>query len=296
MTFSEKKETLTKRIEEVLITYLPKADGPQEKLLEAMRYSVNAGGKRLRPMLMLSSFELFGGKDRSVEPFLAAMEMIHTYSLVHDDLPAMDNDDFRRGKPTTHKAFGEAAAILCGDALLNLSMETACLSFSLAPENPNIPKALSVLYQRSGIFGMIGGQAVDVEADSGRPIDRETLDFIYRLKTGALIEGACTVGAVLAGAPEKDLAVLQKAAKAAGMAFQIRDDILDVEGTFETLGKPVGSDARNQKATFVTLEGLDAARQKVEELTKEAALAFDSIQGDTAFLKELILSLAKRNS
>ncbi len=285
-----------KEIEEIIGQYLPKEEGLQKRLTEAVNYSVNAGGKRLRPMLMLLTFEMFGGKDASIRPFMAAMEMIHTYSLVHDDLPAMDNDEYRRGKKTTHAVYGEAMGILAGDALLNFSVETACRAFSEAPENPYIGKALSLLYRSSGIYGMIGGQAVDVETDQGREKDEEVLEFVYALKTGALLEASMTVGACLAGAQDKDLEALRKVAQCVGRAFQIKDDLLDRYGTFEELGKPIGSDEKNAKVTYVTLKGAEAAEKEVERLTKEAVDILDGFSQEHEELKELLLSLVERKN
>ena len=288
------KQTLLKEIEESLLSFLPKEEGLQKAVMEAVNYSVLAGGKRLRPMLMLLCFRMFGGKDDSVWPFMAAIEMIHTYSLVHDDLPAMDNDEYRRGKKTTHALYGEAMGVLAGDALLNLSMETALTAFLAAPENKHIPEALAILYRASGIYGMIGGQTVDVETEEDRERDAATLDFIYALKTGALLSGAMTVGATLAGAGREKVERIRRVGDLAGKAFQIRDDILDVEGTFEELGKPIGSDEKNHKVTFVSLYGLKKAEEEVAQLTKEAMELLDSLEEEHNDLKELLLSLVDR--
>ena len=250
----KKKEEIslhTKEVEQIIEKYLPKEEGFQKKVIEAMNYSFLAGGKRLRPMLMLETYRLFGGKGKVIEPFMAAIEMIHTYSLVHDDLPAMDNDAMRRGKPTTHKAFGEAMAILAGDGLLNFAYETAALAFQMEPQNVRVGEAFTVLAKKAGIYGMVGGQTVDVQTDKGEEITREKLDFIYRLKTSALIEASMLVGAILAGASKEEQDIIAQVAGEIGLAFQIQDDVLDVTSTMEVLGKPIGSDEKNNKATYV---------------------------------------------
>ena len=242
MSFREKQTKKTADIELILKKYLPEQEGYQKVIMEAMEYSVMAGGKRLRPMLMQETFRMFGGEGELVEPFMAAIEMIHTYSLVHDDLPAMDNDDYRRGRKTTHVVYGEAMGILAGDALLNYAFETAAKAFVLYPEKSLvIGKALQVLAKKAGIYGMIGGQVVDVE-NVGNAIAKEVLDFIYELKTSALIESAMMIGAILAGAGEKDIKDVERIAKNVGIAFQIQDDFLDDTSTAEVLGKPIMSD------------------------------------------------------
>lgn len=228
----------TEQIEQIIKGYLPKEEGYQKTIMEAMNYSVLAGGKRLRPMLMAETYRLFGGSGKVVEPFMAAIEMIHTYSLVHDDLPAMDNDEYRRGKKTTHAVYGEAMGILAGDALLNYAFETATEAFLLEPDNPNVGLAMRVLAKKAGIYGMVGGQTVDVESEGTDTMTREKLDFIYRLKTSALLESAMLIGAILAGATEDEQRIIEQAAGAVGLAFQIQDDILDVTSTMEVLGKP----------------------------------------------------------
>lgn len=280
-------------IEGIIRSYLPKEEGYQRKVIEAMNYSILAGGKRLRPMLMQETYRLFGGESRVIEPFMAAIEMVHTYSLVHDDLPAMDNDTLRRGRETTHVAYGEAFGILAGDGLLNYAFETALKSFEIEPGNLGIAEALRILASRSGIYGMLGGQAVDVEY-TGRQVDFERLDFIYRLKTGALLEAAMGIGAVLSGASEAEREIVDRAAQDLGMAFQIQDDILEVTGTTETLGKPVDSDERNQKTTYVTLKGLDAAKAEVERLSRQAVGQLGQLPVKNEFLSELMLFLIHR--
>ncbi len=246
MEIKEKIMEHTKEVEDIIVKFLPAEEGYQKTVMEAMNYSFLAGGKRLRPMLMLETYRLFGGSSKAIEPFMAAIEMIHTYSLIHDDLPAMDNDDYRRGRKTTHVVYGEAMGILAGDALLNFAFETACKGLMLEPGNPNVAKAMQLLAQKAGIYGMLGGQVVDVESE-GLPLEREKLDFIYDLKTGALIEASMLIGAVLAGADEEAQNVILQVAGDIGLAFQIQDDILDVTSDMETLGKPIGSDEKNHK-------------------------------------------------
>ncbi|WP_440322067.1 polyprenyl synthetase family protein [Laedolimicola sp.] len=292
MSFKEELRTKTEEIEKLLTTYLPQETGFQKTVLEAVNYSVLAGGKRLRPLLMKETYQMFGGEGKVVEPFMAAMEMIHTYSLVHDDLPAMDNDEYRRGKKTTHAVYGEAMGILAGDALLNLAFETAAGAFDMET-SPRTAKALQILSGKAGIYGMIGGQVVDVESE-GQPLSREKLDFIYRLKTSALIEAAMMVGAVLAGASDEEVAAMERVAGDVGLAFQIQDDILDVTSTLEVLGKPIHSDDKNNKTTYVTLEGLDKAKKDVEEISERALSTLASLEHKNAFLEELIRMLITR--
>jgi geranylgeranyl diphosphate synthase type II len=283
-----------KEIETIIAKYLPKESGYQKTVIEAMNYSILAGGKRLRPMLMQETYRMFGGKSDVIEPFLAAIEMIHTYSLIHDDLPAMDNDEYRRGRKTTHVVYGEAMGILAGDGLLNYAFETAILAIQKEPQNANVPKALAVLAKKAGIYGMIGGQTVDIETDQSKEVTREQLDFIYRLKTSALIEASMLIGAILAGATKNEQNEMEQIATKIGLAFQIQDDILDVTSTTETLGKPVGSDEKNQKATYVTYEGIDKAKADVERLSKEAVEKMNGLVVRNEFLTELLLSLIHR--
>ena len=293
----KKKEEIslhTKEVEQIIEKYLPKEEGFQKKVIEAMNYSFLAGGKRLRPMLMLETYRLFGGKGKVIEPFMAAIEMIHTYSLVHDDLPAMDNDAMRRGKPTTHKAFGEAMAILAGDGLLNFAYETAALAFQMEPQNVRVGEAFTVLAKKAGIYGMVGGQTVDVQTDKGEEITREKLDFIYRLKTSALIEASMLVGAILAGASKEEQDIIAQVAGEIGLAFQIQDDILDVTSTQEELGKPIHSDEKNNKVTYVTLFGVQKASEQVRELSEKALAVLDRLYNKNEFLTELVMEMATR--
>ena len=270
--FMEELQQKVEHINNVLEKFLPAEEGQQRIIFEAMNYSVRAGGKRLRPMLMEETYHMFGGSSAVIEPFMAAIEMIHTYSLVHDDLPAMDNDEYRRGKKTTHAVYGEAMGILAGDALLNLAYETAAKAFDMEVADARVARAFTVLAKKAGVYGMVGGQVVDVESEKSDdcPITREKLDFIYRLKTGALIESSMMIGAILAGASSDEVSRVEQIAAKLGLAFQIQDDVLDVTSTLEVLGKPVGSDEKNNKATYVTFEGLDKAVSDVERISKEA--------------------------
>lgn len=295
MNFKEEQKEKVEKIEAILREYLPEANGYQSVIMEAMEYSLMAGGKRLRPMLMMETYRLFGGETEVIYPFMAAMEMIHTYSLVHDDLPAMDNDEYRRGRKTTHIVYGEDMGILAGDALLNYAFETACKAFEQFPEESlRIGQAMRVLAGKAGIYGMIGGQVVDVK-ESGHQIDEEVLDFIFRLKTGALIESAMMIGAILAGASKEDVKSMQKIAGKIGMAFQIQDDILDVCGDSALLGKPTLSDEENGKVTYVTIHGIDESRRYVTELSERAVRELEEIGGDNEFLKELVIWLINRD-
>ena len=294
MNFKLELEQRTKEIEQILMRYLPQAEGRQHQIMEAMNYSITAGGKRLRPMLMKETYHLFGGNSQVIEPFMAAMEMIHTYSLVHDDLPAMDNDEYRRGKKTTHVVYGEAMGILAGDALLNYAFETVVKAFDIAPgQSLTIGKALGILAEKAGIYGMIGGQVVDVLA-TGKPLSREELDFIYELKTGALIKASMMIGAVLAGASDADISKVEQIASDVGLAFQIQDDILDVTSTTEELGKPVKSDEKNEKTTYVTLRGLKQSEKDVTRISGEAIRLLDEIDAKNPFLELLIRELIHR--
>ncbi len=294
MNFEKELQERVACTEEIIGKYLPKEEGFQKSLLEAMNYSFLAGGKRLRPLLMLECYKMFGGDGQIVEPFMAAQEMIHTYSLVHDDLPAMDNDLYRRGKKTTHAVYGEAMAILAGDGLLNFAFETACRAFSMEGAE-RAGRAMQILAEKAGIYGMIGGQAVDVEAEKRKlRLDGEKLLFIHVHKTAALIQSAMMIGAHLAGADEEAVRELEKAGYAIGVAFQIQDDILDITSTLEELGKPVGSDEKNDKLTYVSVYGLEKSRQDVEELSNQALEILRNRQERNEFLEELVISLITR--
>lgn len=282
------------RAEQILDRYLPAEEGYQKTIFEAVNYSVRAGGKRLRPILMREVYEMCGGTDsRVIEPFMAALEMIHTYSLVHDDLPAMDNDDYRRGMLTTHKKFGEDMGILAGDALLNYAYETAFEAFNSGAAD-RVAEALRVLGRKAGMYGMVGGQVVDVE-ENGKFVDEATLLFVYETKTSALLEAAFMIGGILAGASQEQVQSLELSAKKLGIAFQIQDDILDVVGDEEKLGKPVHSDERNEKSTFAAIYGIERSSEKVKEYTSEALEILAAFSGDKVFLEECMGWLTKRD-
>lgn len=292
--FHELRKKRVEEIEQILTGYLPKEEGYQKTIMEAMAYSLMAGGKRLRPMLMRETYRLFGGTGTVVEPFMAALEMIHTYSLVHDDLPAMDDDELRRGRKTTHVVYGEDMGILAGDALLNYAFETAASAFEEYPkESLKIGKAIGILGKKAGIYGMLGGQVVDVQK-TGHAVEKEVLDFIYALKTGALLESAMMIGAALAGASEEEVRLVEKAAGKIGLAFQVQDDILDVTSTAEVLGKPIRSDEKNEKTTYVTLLGVRGAEQVVEKESVEAIELLRKLPGENPYLEWLLGELIHR--
>lgn len=293
MSFSEQVYNKSEEINKIIEEYLPKEEGLQKVIFEAMNYSVNVGGKRLRPMLMMESAGMFDGINKDVYMFMAAIEIIHTYSLVHDDLPAMDNDDYRRGQLTTHKKYGHAMGVLTGDALLNYAYEI-CAECIVNSEKPDrAAKAFAILSRKAGVFGMVGGQTVDVTL-TGKNIDVDALNFIYDLKTGALIEAALMCGAVLAGANDDEVTVMETVGHCIGRAFQIQDDILDVISTSEELGKPVLSDEKNNKTTYVTLYGVEKASEIVGEISKEAINSINAIEGKNDFLQDLINYLITR--
>lgn len=305
MNFEQELQQKVIDIEENLRKYLPKEEGQQKTVIEAMNYSVLAGGKRLRPILMAETYRLLGGQERAIlEPFLAAIEMIHTYSLVHDDLPAMDNDEYRRGRKTTHVVYGEAMAILAGDGLLNYAFETAAKAFE-AITNTNksdsiiyyqrVAKALQVLSGKAGIYGMIGGQVIDMEEYDG-VVERSRLDLMYQLKTGALIEASMMIGAILAGASNEEVNIIEKIADDIGLAFQIKDDILDITSTPEILGKPVHSDEKNEKTTYVTIMDLEQANNEVVQISNRAMTAYVALPYKNEFLKNLIKMLISREN
>lgn len=294
MNFKEEMRQRVEEIEALLLRYLPAQEGYQHRIMEAMEYNLMAGGKRLRPMLMQETYRMFGGRSEVIGPFMAAIEMIHTYSLIHDDLPAMDNDDYRRGRKTTHIVYGEAMGILAGDALLNYAFETAAKAFDIEPDSSLlIGRALQILAKKAGIYGMIGGQVIDVSS-SGEKISQDVLNVIYDLKTGALIEAAMMTGAVLAGASDEEVQKVEQIAGKVGLAFQIQDDILDVTGAEDVLGKPVHSDEKNEKTTYVTLAGYERAKEKVELLSHDAIFLLDSLNKQNPYLMCLIEELINR--
>lgn len=298
MNFNEQLQQKAADAEDILKKYLPEEEGYQKKVIEAMNYSVLAGGKRLRPVLMKESFLLFGGQGEVIEPFMAALEMIHNYSLVHDDLPAMDNDEYRRGRKTTWTVYGEGMAVLAGDGLLNYAYETAAKAFDKADdleEMKRVARALQILAEKAGIYGMIGGQNGDLEAEEGKlPLTEELLLFIHEKKTAALIQAALMIGGILAGASDTEIRSLEKAAYDIGIAFQIQDDILDVTGNEKILGKPIGSDEKNHKLTYVSLNGLEKSKEDVKRLSGEAEEVLSSFQEKNPFLISLIDSLITR--
>lgn len=297
MRFEEELQRRTYEAGQIVLELLPKFGRFDGELIEAMNYSVGVGGKRLRPLLMMSFNRLYGGDGQTVRPFMAAMEMLHTYSLVHDDLPAIDNDDYRRGEYTTHKRYGEATAILAGDGLLHYAYETALKAFDTGDNTEYVIKALKIFSDKTGINGMLGGQAADV-INTGKNIDDDLMYYIYEKKTGALIEGSMMIGAALAGASDGDLDTVCRIGADIGMAFQIRDDILDVCGDDSVIGKPSGSDERNNKKTYVTVNGIDKAQSDIERLSEEACSLTEGLGADAverAFIKELFRYLCFRD-
>ena len=293
MNFQDELAKRTEETEKVIRSFLPAEAGFAGTMAQAMNYSMLAGGKRLRPMLIRETYRLFDGKEEVVKPFMAGMEMIHTHSLIHDDLPALDDDDYRRGRLTTHKVYGEAMGVLSGVALLNYAYETMFQAFALTKEQDRVIHALRVVSQKTGIHGMLGGQSVDVEND-GKPLEKEMLDYIYRNKTSALIEASMMTGAILAGANEQEVSAVEKAAGNIGLAFQIQDDILDVTCTSEELGKPAHSDEKNNKVTYVTLFGIEEASAQVKKLSEKAVGILDRLNNKNEFLEALVREMAER--
>ena len=293
--FDDEMKKRVTEVKSIIESYLPEEEGFQRTLLEAVNYSMLVGGKKLRPLLMQQTYAMFGGTSPTIRPFMAAIEMIHTHSLIHDDMPAMDNDEYRRGKKTTHVVYGEAMAILAGDALLNYAYETAAKAFDLDPGNPRVGKAFQILAAKTGLDGMIGGQSVDVEYVD-KPLTQEQLFFIYKLKTSALIEASMMIGAVLAGATQEETEKIERIARNVGLAFQIQDDILDVVGEEETLGKPTKSDEKNKKTTYVTVKGLEKAQEDVAKYSEEAIRIMEELPYENEFLHELILHLIHRTA
>ncbi len=296
--FADELKKKTEEAQAVIERFLPKAEGPAATVIEAMNYSVEAGGKRLRPVFLMEVAKMYGAEKALYEPFMAALEMIHTYSLIHDDLPAMDNDRYRRGRLTTWAVYGDGMAVIAGDGLLNYAFETAAGAFDACHDLERMrrcAKALQVLGRNAGIYGMVGGQCADLVSEkAASPVSEDTLLFIHRNKTAALIDSGLVIGAVLAGAPEEDIRKLHQIAEEIGLAFQIRDDILDVSGSQETLGKSIGKDAAEGKATYVSMHGLDAASKEVSRLTNSALLTFDGLGRTDPFLRDLLEALVTR--
>ena len=283
------KAELAKRAalaEKIISGFLPEENGFYQTLSKSVNYSVQVGGKRLRPIIMKETFDLFGGTEETICHFMAAMEMIHSGSLVHDDLPCMDNDEYRRGKHTTWYVYHEDMATLAGDDLFIYPFEVAAAARKKTSDPGRVLRAIEVLAFKADHNGMIGGQSVDVEY-TDRPITPEQLDYIHHNKTGALLEASMMIGAILAGANDSDIARVEKIASNIGLAFQIRDDILDEISTTEVLGKPVGSDENNNKTTFVSLYGMKAAEEAVEKLSREAIEELKAIGGEGTFLERL---------
>ena len=273
-------------VEKVLKEYMPKEEGYQKTVIEAMNYSLSAGGKRLRPILTLEACKIVGGNEDEAIPFAIAIEMIHTYSLIHDDLPALDNDDLRRGRPTNHKVYGEAMGILAGDALLNYAFEVM-LAGSINKENPEkYLKAINEIAKGAGIYGMIGGQVVDVESEN-KQIEKEKLDYIHMNKTAAMMVGCMRAGATIGGANSEQMEEITKYAKNIGLSFQIVDDILDIVGDEAKLGKKVGSDIENHKSTYPSLLGLDKSKEIAHNLIDEAKKSIEKLSDDVDCLKGL---------
>ena len=294
MDFKDLLKEKVKIVDEYLEKYLPSEKEYPQIIFEAMRYSVFAGGKRLRPIMVMEACKAFGGDVEKTMPFACSIEMIHTYSLIHDDLPALDNDDYRRGRLTSHKMFGEDMAILAGDALLHHAFETmarACVEQG----DIKASKAMLAIAEGAGVHGMVGGQVVDVISE-GKPIDKETLDFIHKNKTAAMLIGALKSGAVLGGATEEEIAKIERAGELIGVAFQIQDDILDVTSTFEKLGKPINSDEKNHKVTYATMFGIEKASEFVETMSDEAINILKSMGEKTDFLVKLTEYLIKREN
>ena len=286
MEFKQALKHRANQVELLLKEYMPKEEGYQKTIMEAMNYSLSAGGKRLRPILTMEACNIVGGNVEDAIPFAMAIEMIHTYSLIHDDLPALDNDDLRRGKDTNHIVFGEDMAILAGDALLNYAFEVM-LSNSIGKENPNkYLKAINEIAKTSGIYGMIGGQVVDIQSEN-KKISKESLDYIHNNKTAAIIVGCMRAGAIIGNATESQLENITKYAKNIGLSFQIVDDILDIIGDESKLGKKVGSDLDNHKSTFPSLIGLDESKTIAYELIQEAKNSINMIGNDAYFLNGL---------
>ncbi len=302
--FEKKLGEKAAEAEKIIQGFLPEEAGYQKLVIEAMNYSVLAGGKRIRPVLMMETYRAFGGTDLDiVAPFMAAIEMIHTYSLVHDDLPAMDNDEYRRGRKTTHVVYGPGMATLAGDGLLNYAYETAIRAFSvradLTPYDGDIAdrrvKALQVLAEKAGIYGMVGGQCADICAEGKKEATLDELIFIHENKTAAMLESSMMIGAILAGAGKEQVEAVENAASRIGVAFQIQDDILDVTGDEKELGKPIGSDEKNEKTTYVSLNGLETSAEEVKRLSDEAAEILSKTEKSKEFLVPLVLWMISRN-
>ncbi len=278
MDFIKEMQLRTEEADRIICEYMLRAGSFDGQIIEAMNYSINAGGKRIRPVLIMAFYRMLGGRGAEVHPFMAAMEMLHTYSLVHDDLPAIDNDDYRRGRYTTHKQYGEAVGVLAGDGLLHTAYETAMKAFDYG-NTDNVIRALRIFGRKTGVYGMFGGQAADV-INTGSSISDELMMYIYENKTGALIEGSMMIGAALAGADDELLAAIERAGSDIGMAFQIRDDILDISGDENVIGKPVHSDERNNKKTYISINGIERSKRDIVAYTGDAVSIINNIGCD----------------
>lgn len=284
----------TKLIEEAIDSFIPSGNYNEQKLIDAVRYSLNLKGKRVRPSLTLAFAELCGGSIDPAMPFACAVEMIHTYSLIHDDLPCMDDDDYRRGEPSNHKVFGEDTALLAGDALQSMAYAAMLSEKSVkAVGGERAARAACVLAQKSGLLGMVGGQAIDLSIEH-QEVGIDVVRQMEEKKTANLIEAACMMGCIVSGANDRQIKAAETYAHSIGLAFQIVDDILDVTSTAEELGKPIGSDADNEKNTYMSLLGLDRCRELVQELTDEAIKALKEFDGDTSELRDFAVKLANR--
>lgn len=299
MDLAAKLEEEVNIVERIISEYIPKEEGLQKTIFEGMNYALSAGGKRIRPILMLETYKLFGAEGDVIKPFMAAIEMIHTYSLVHDDMPCVDNDDIRRGKPTTHIVYGETMGLFVGDGLLNLAFETIAkgmdyVDVSNSKQVEAYREAFQYISKCAGSFGMLAGQVVDKESENNDSIDLDTIMYLYEKKTGELLRASMVVGAILAGADKSKTDIIEKVATNVGIAFQIQDDILDVIGTQEELGKPIGSDERNNKSTYVAHVGLDESKKEAARLTNEAIELLSRIDGKNEFLEEFLTFLIDR--
>lgn len=293
MAFLEQLKDRVKNVEQIINKYLPKEEGYQKKVLEAMNYTMKAGGKRIRPLLMYETYKACGGEETIIEPFMAAIEMIHTYSLIHDDLPALDDDDYRRGRKTAHVVYGEDIAILAGDGLLNYAFEVATSAFTMKAGDVRVERAFQVLATKPGIYGMIGGQTADV-VSTGKSLTLDEILYIHEKKTAALLQCALMIGGILAGLPEEQVKQLEIAGKEIGLAFQIQDDILDLIGDEKEIGKPVASDEKNGKITYVTIKGLEQSQKDVQEFTKNGIMRLENMGIKQGFLIDLLNALVDR--
>lgn len=295
MDFKSRLNQGKQLVEDLLIEMLPKTAVYQKSVIDSMEYSLKAGGKRLRPILLIEACRALGGDVKKAYPFACAVEMIHTYSLIHDDLPAMDDDDLRRGKPTNHKVFGEGVAILAGDGLLNYAHELMIKSIVEDVENKSLPRAAYEISNAAGVYGMIGGQCADLEGE-GKPVDLKTLEFIHRHKTGALITAPLKAGAIIGGATKEQLESIEKYGEAIGLAFQITDDILDVVGDEKSLGKKVGSDEANEKSTYPSIYGLEESRKMAREQLEKALKQLEAFKDEADFFRELAKHIVERDN